>query len=66
MLHKIQITAEMILLGITIHWQPLFGILASVAAFWYYAAMLKLNVIDVRHEGSWRNYFRAIIKKFKP
>lgn len=63
MIHgKVQHTIEAILLGITIHWQPLFGMLASSAAIIYYLAMLKMNVVDKLYGGSWRRYFKQIFK----
>jgi hypothetical protein len=63
MIHgKIQHTLEAILLGITIHWQPLFGIMASAVAIVYYVAMLKMNVVDKNHGGSWKRYFKSIFK----
>lgn len=63
MLHKIQHTLEAIFLFMTIHWQPLFGILASVAAITYYMAMLKINVVDVKHSGSWKKYLKSLLKR---
>ncbi len=65
MMHKVQQTFEGLLLFITIKWQPIIGALASLAAIWYYAAMLKINVIDVKHGGSWQAYFKSILKKKK-
>ena len=59
---KIQHTLEAILLGITIHWQPIFGIMASAAAIVYYVAMLKMNVVDRRFGGSWKQYVKSIFK----
>jgi len=59
---KIQHTLEAILLGITIHWQPLFGMMASAAAIIYYVAMLKMYVVDRRFGGSWKQYVKSIFK----
>lgn len=60
--HKIQLTIESMLIGIAIHWQPVFGIAASIAAIVYYGAMLKMNVVDKTHAGSWKQYFKSFFK----
>lgn len=62
MLHKIQQGLEAIYLLFVISWQPFFGIIASIAAISYYVAMLKMNVIDVKFGGSWKKYFKSIIR----
>lgn len=59
---KIQHAVEAILLGITIHWQPIFGIMASIAAMLYYLSMTKINVVDRKFNGSWKKYFKSIFK----
>lgn len=63
LLIKVQHGLEAIFLFITISWQPLFGVIASIAAIWYYAAMLKKNVVDVDYKGSWRRYLKSFLKK---
>jgi len=63
LLNKLQHGIEALFIFLTISWQPLFGIIASVAAVWYYAAMLKVNVIDKNFGGSWLQYFKSLIKK---
>jgi hypothetical protein len=65
MIHKIQHAVEGALLGITIMWQPLFGMLASACAIVYYASMTKVNVVDKYHGGSWARYIKSIIKRTK-
>lgn len=63
MLHKIQLGIETLFIAITIHWQPLFGIAASIAAIIYYGAMLKINVVDEKFDGSWKKYVKSFLKK---
>lgn len=63
LIHKIQHSIEAILLFLSIKWQPLFGVAASFAAIMYYGSMLKINVVDVKHEGSWKQYFKSFIKR---
>lgn len=60
--HKVQLTIEAMLIGLSIHWQPIFSIAAAVAAIIYYGAMLKMNVVDTRYGGSWRKYFKSLFK----
>ena len=62
---KIQHGLEFLFILLTINWQPVFGMVAAVAGTWYYAAMLKKNVIDPDYKGSWRKYFRSLLKKKK-
>lgn len=61
---KIQHALEACFLFLAIHWQPVFGVMASCMAVWYYAAMIKMNIVDKQFEGSWKKYFIGIIKKF--
>lgn len=63
LLHKLQHGIEALFIFLTISWQPVFGIVASVAAVWYYTAMLKINVIDKNFGGSWTKYLKSLIKK---
>jgi len=60
MLHKVQQGLEAVYLLFVISWQPVFGVIASIAAITYYIAMLKMNVIDVKFGGSWKQYFKSI------
>lgn len=62
MIHKTQHLIEGFILGITILWQPLFGILASSFAIVYYASMTKVNVVDKYHDGSWIKYIKSFFK----
>lgn len=61
MIYKLQVLFESGLIMLSIHWQPVFGIISACAAAWYYLAMLKMNVVDQRHDGSWRKYLKSII-----
>lgn len=60
---KIQHALEACFLFLAIHWQPVFGVMASCMAVWYYAAMIKMNIVDKQFEGSWKKYVKAAIKK---
>lgn len=60
--YKLQHTIEGLLIAISFKWQPFFGILASLAAIIYYGSMLKMNVVDIRHGGSWKKYFKSIFR----
>lgn len=64
LISKIQHGLEACFLFLAIHWQPVFGVMASCMAVWYYAAMIKTNIVDKQFEGSWKKYFTSIIKKF--
>lgn len=63
MIYKIQAGIEATLIFATIHWQPVFGIVSASVAAWYYLAMLKMNVIDVKFGGSWIAYLKSFLKK---
>ena len=63
MIYKIQAGIEATLIFATIHWQPLFGIISACVAAWYYLAMLKINVVDVKFEGSWKKYIKSLFKR---
>ena len=65
LLSKIQHGIEALFIFLTISWQPLFGIVASIAAVWYYSSMVKLNVVDRNFGGSWRKYLKSYLKKKK-
>lgn len=62
MTHRVQHSLEAIILGLSLHWQPLFGIAASVAAILYYGSVLKMNVVDKVYDGSWKKYFKSFFK----
>lgn len=64
MIHKLQHLCEVGLLFLTIHWQPLFGCISAMVAATYYLAMLKMNVVDTKYNGSWKIFFQSILKKF--
>ena len=39
-----------------------FSIATSVIASVYFAAMLKINVVDKKYDGSWRKFIKSIFK----
>jgi hypothetical protein len=63
MIHKIQHGLELIFIPLIINLQPFFGTIASCCIILYYVAITKLNVVDKKYEGSWRAFFRSILKK---
>ena len=63
LLFKLQAGLEFLFIFLFIGWQPLFGVVMAIAGTWYYAAMLKKNVIDPDYKGSWRKYLRSLLKK---
>lgn len=62
MIHKAQHAVEGLFIFLTIKWQPLFGIAASLAAIMYYGSMIKMNVVDTRFAGSWGKYFKSFFR----
>lgn len=62
MIHKFQLTAEALFITLAINWQPLAALVLGIPGAWYYIAMLKQNVVDKKHEGSWKSYFKSIFK----
>lgn len=62
MFHKIQLSCEAILAYITINWQPTLGSIMSVIGTIYYIGILKINVVNKEYEGSWKKFFKALIK----
>lgn len=47
---------------LTIHWQPIFGIISSSCIAVYYVSKLKIDVVDKKYEGRWIKYFKSIIQ----
>lgn len=47
---------------LTIHWQPIFGIISSACIAVYYVSKLKIDVVDKKYSGKWLKYFKSIIK----
>ena len=39
--------------------------LVALTTLIYYGSMLKVNVIDKHHKGSWRLFIKAILNKFR-
>ena len=62
---KATVLLEASLVYILIGIAPLAGFISAFFASWYFVAMLKMNVVDKKHNGSWKQYFRAIIKNLK-
>lgn len=62
MIAKLQHLVEAGFLYITFKVQPFFACLMAIGGLLYYLSMLKMNVIDVKHEGSWKKYFKSIFK----
>jgi hypothetical protein len=59
MIHKITLTIEgAILILLSINTQSFFATLSAIVAAWYYVAMFKINVIDTRYNGSWKEYVK--------
>jgi len=42
-----------------------FSITTSVVAMVYFAAMLKINVVDKQYKGSWRLFFKSWYRRKK-
>lgn len=61
-MHKIAHYFETGFIALTIHWQPVMGVVMSVCGSLYYVSMLKTNVVDEKHGGSWKNYFKSLLK----
>ena len=60
MYYKIELTiaALIILMG-----NEILGVLVALTTLLYYGSMLKINVIDKKHNGSWVEYFKSFFKK---
>ena len=65
LISKFQHGLEALFIFLAISWQPFFGVVASIAAVWYYTAMVKMNVVDKNHGGSWKNYLKSILNRKK-
>lgn len=39
-----------------------FSVMVSIAAFFYFVSMLYYNVVKTHHNGSWKTYFKAILR----
>lgn len=58
-----ELTTKLIL-GLWMVLDPsIFSILTSLVASIYFLSMLKVNVIDKKYNGSWKQYFKSILKK---
>jgi hypothetical protein len=61
--HKAIIWAETIISVLIFMWQPVFGIVSACIASIYYLSVLKINVVDKKYNGSWKEYIKSIFKK---
>jgi len=62
MIHiKVQHAIEAILIGIGLL-QPISLIILAIPGAIYYISMLKVNIVDKKHNGSWKKYFKSIFK----
>lgn len=65
MIQKMTVLLEASLIYIMIGMAPFAGFISAFFASWYFIAMLKMNVIDTKHNGSWKQYFKAVIKNLR-
>lgn len=65
MIGKITVLLEASFIYIMIGIAPFAGFISAFFASWYFIAMLKMNVVDTKHEGSWKKYFKDVIKNIK-
>lgn len=64
-MHKAQHFIEVLVIFLTIKWQPIFGVLTSIIACVFYIGMIKLNIVDKKFAGSWKEYFKSL-KNYLP
>lgn len=62
MIHKIELAMQSLFIFLSIHWQPVLGAAMSVVGTVYYLSVLKVNVVDVKFNGSWKRYFKSLLK----
>lgn len=48
---------------LVINWGSLPGWIMSFCGTWYFISMIKKNVVDEDHGGSWKSYFKSKIKR---
>lgn len=60
---KMQASIESMILLIT--WGTAMSIVTGFVGFVYYMSILKLNVVDVKYNGSWKQYIQSIFKYFR-
>lgn len=63
MFMKMQASIESMILLIT--WGTAMSIVTGFVGFVYYMSILKLNVVDVKYNGSWKLYVQSIFKYFR-
>lgn len=61
-MHKIIQSFEPAFIALSIHWQPLFGIVMSSFGTVYYIGMIKTNIVDKKYSGSWKEFFKSLFK----
>ena len=52
----------MAMIFMVINWGSLPGYIMSFCGTWYFISMIKKNVVDVDHGGSWKMYFKSKLK----
>lgn len=63
MIHKLTLSIEgTILILLTINTQSFFATLSAIVAAWYYIGMFKVNIIDTKYGGSWKQYIKQKLK----
>lgn len=62
MLNRLTIYLETVFMLLVINWQPFFGCLMSIAGMLYYAGKIKIDIVDKKYSGSWRQYIQSILK----
>lgn len=62
MFYKIEIALVSLII---IMGNEILGGIVAVTTFVYYGSMLKVNVVDKHHNGSWWNYFKSYFLKNK-
>lgn len=65
MVHKVHYFFEAVCALLVIQLQPIIGGLASAVMIIYYISKLKIDVVDKKHSGSWKHFFKSIINRKK-
>ncbi len=54
---------EFLMVGfLAVSWGTVLGGAMSICGILYYLSMLKVNVIDKKHNRKWLNYFKSFVK----
>lgn len=62
MTHKFNHFLEAFFSLLVISWQPILGSISSAVIIVYYISKLKIDVVDTKYSGSWKQYFKSILK----